>query len=283
MRGSGTSHGAATIVNAIANGKGAAFGIDLRTVAEVELTEGYGVEVVMDGFPGEDPGLAERCVRAVLDRHAPGERYHARVRTSSQIPISRGLKSSSAAANAIIKAAVDALGLADEPLDLVRMGTRAAIEAGVSVTGAFDDACASMLGGIVMTDNRSETLLARDIMPDHLKVVIDIPDLQIRKGSLPLDRIRAVSGITDLAFRRALEGDYHLALTLNGMCYSAAAGLDQEVAMAALQSGALSAGVTGTGPATVMLVEEDKVRDFLSAMKGRQLAVVDIYNGEGNK
>lgn len=283
MRGSGTSHGAATIVNAIANGKGAAFGIDLKTVAEVELTKGYGVEVTMDGFPDEDPGLAERCVRAVLDRHAPGDRHHAQVWTSSQIPISRGLKSSSAAANAIIMATMDALGISGEPLELVRIGTKAAIEAGVSVTGAFDDACASMLGGVVMTDNRSEALLARDIMPEYLKAVIDIPDFQIRKGSLPIGRIKAVSEIVDLAFRRALEGDYHRALTLNGMCYSAAMGLRQEVAMAALQNGALSAGVTGTGPATVMLVDEDKVRDFLSSMKGYQLAVVDIYNGEEDR
>ena len=37
------AHGAATIVNAIALGKGAAFGVDLWTKAEVKLTDEPGV------------------------------------------------------------------------------------------------------------------------------------------------------------------------------------------------------------------------------------------------
>jgi shikimate kinase len=36
-------HGAATIINAIALGKGAAFGVDLWTKAEVKLTDDPGV------------------------------------------------------------------------------------------------------------------------------------------------------------------------------------------------------------------------------------------------
>ena len=122
MKGTGASHGAATIVNAIANGKGAAFGLDLRTEATVELTEGSGFEVVMDGLPGESTALAERCVLGVLERVGGGRRYHAKITTRSQIPVSRGLKSSSAAANAIIFAALDALdAYTDQPDDPARM------------------------------------------------------------------------------------------------------------------------------------------------------------------
>jgi shikimate kinase len=279
MKGTGTSHGAATIVSAFASGKGAAFGIDLSTTAEVVLSEGEGIDVIIDGFSEESTVLAENCVRAVLGLHAPGQRFHARVTTRSSIPVSRGLKSSSAAANAIVFGTLDALGVQMDEVQAIRLGTRAAIEAGVSVTGAFDDACASWFGGVVLTDNRSEQILARDQLPNSLKVLVHVPDFQIRKASLPLERIAAVRGIVDLAFQQAQSGDYDRALTLNGMCYSAALGLDQEVAMKALQSGALAAGLTGSGPATVMLVVEDKVREFIEAMKGYDLLTVDLYNG----
>jgi len=283
MKGTGTSHGAATIVSAFASGKGAAFGIDLSTTAEVELSEGDGTEVIIDGFSNESTALAENCVRAVLGAKAPGRKYHARVVTRSTIPVSRGLKSSSAAANAIIFGTLDALGEGMDELAAIRLGTKAAIDAGVSVTGAFDDACASRFGGIVLTDNRSEQILARDAMPDYLKVLIHVPAFQIRKASLPKERIAAVRSIVDLAFQQAQQGDYARALTLNGMCYSTALGLDQEVSLKALQNGALAAGLTGSGPATVMLVVEDKVKEFISSMKGYDLKMVDLYNGGGER
>lgn len=283
MKGIGTSHGAATIVNAIANGKGAAFGLDLRTEATVELTEGEGIDVVMDGLEGESTSLAERCVLGVLDRVGGGKRYHAEVRTASQIPVSRGLKSSSAAANAIVLATLDALNVELDLVEAMRIGTRAAIDAGVSVTGAFDDACACAMGGVVLTDNRSEEILFHGAMPEYLRVLIHVPEFQVRKASLPRDRIAAVKGLVDLAFEEARQGEYFRALTLNGMCYSTALGLDQEVALRALMNGALAAGLTGTGPAMVMLVVEDKVREFRKAMSGYELVEARVRNPEGRR
>jgi shikimate kinase len=282
MKGKGTSHGAATIVNAIAGGKGAAFGLDLRTEATVELTTGKGTVVTMDGLAGESGSLVERCVHEVLALKGGSRSYHAEVMTSSQIPVSRGLKSSSAAANAVIMATLDALGETMDEIEAIRIGTRAAIEAGVSITGAFDDACACALGGVVLTDNRSETILFRGRMPDYVKALVHVPPRQIRKDTLPRAYISSMTGLVDLAFHQALEGDYYRALTLNGMCYSTALGLDQTIVLKALQRGALAAGLTGTGPATVMLVVEDKVREFTDSMKEYELMVVDIYNGEGD-
>jgi shikimate kinase len=281
MRGTGTCHGAATIVSAFATGKGAAFGLDLTTTADVELTSGQGTEVIIEGFPDEGTKLAENCVKAVLDAAVPGKTYHARVVTRSAIPVSRGLKSSSAAANAIVFATLDALGAEMDELQAIRLGTRSAVDAGVSVTGAFDDACAAWFGGVVLTDNRSEQIVARGEMPCCLKALVHVPGFQIRKSSLPLERIAAVRGIVDLAFQQAQQGDYARALTLNGMCYSAALGLDQEVALKALQNGALAAGLTGSGPATVMLVVADKVKEFVSAMAGYDLQAVELYKGGG--
>jgi len=278
MRGRGVSHGAATIVNAIAHGKGAAFGIDLSTSAEVHLHQGEGVEVELQD--DEDPSLAVRCVRNVLESYSPDRDMGALVRTESNIPISRGLKSSSAAANAVVLATMDALSIEIDPLDAIRIGTRSSVEAGVSVTGAFDDAAACLLGGVVVTDNSSEELLKRDRLPQDIRALIHVPDRKIRKGSLPLDRIRSMAPIARTAFDLAMDGDYFWAMTMNGICYSAILDLDQELAMEAMRKGALSAGVSGTGPATVILVREDCLEDLLGELVDWELMEVGLNHGE---
>ena len=55
--------GAATILNAVATWKGSAFGICLKTTAEVELDRSSGVR---GDIPGIDATLAVRCVELVL-------------------------------------------------------------------------------------------------------------------------------------------------------------------------------------------------------------------------
>src|SRR5207249_1163334 len=137
------------IVNAIASGSGAAFGLALRASVTVETRpETFGVRV--DTSSGVDPGLAQNAALRVLDRS--GSRQGLAISVDSEIPVSRGLKSSSAVANAVVLASARALGAELEPLEVIRIGVDAALDAGVTLTGAFDDACASFFGGIVLTD-----------------------------------------------------------------------------------------------------------------------------------
>jgi len=269
-------------VNAIATGKGAAFGIDLKTEAWVELNDSRKIDVDIEGFQGESDELARRCVINTLDRFKAIDRG-ASVTTRSQIPISRGLKSSSAAANAIVLATVEALGEELSELDAIKIGTKSAIEAKVSITGAFDDACASLLGGIVLTDNSKHQLIRRESMPAGLKVLIHVPPFQIRKQKLPLQRIRSLSKLIDVAFAEALAGRYAEAMMLNSLCYSAALELETKVMMGALQKGALAAGLSGTGPATAILVHEEDADHFLSVLDGKDFIVADIYNGKDSR
>ncbi len=67
-RGEATAYGAVTIVNALATGKGAAFGIDLWTKATVELSDDKTIETIILNEKNENTLLVEKCVRAVLDR-----------------------------------------------------------------------------------------------------------------------------------------------------------------------------------------------------------------------
>jgi shikimate kinase len=117
------SHGAATIVNAIALDKGAAFGVDLWTKAEVKLTDEPAIikgEITSD--PNESTALIERTVARVFQHFGVEKRFGAKVKTWSNIPIARGLKSSSVAANAVALATVAALGETLDDLTVVNLG-----------------------------------------------------------------------------------------------------------------------------------------------------------------
>jgi shikimate kinase len=132
------SHGAATIINAIATGKGAAVGVDLWTKAAVELTDEAGhVDVTIRSDSSENPALAQKTVGRVLNYFGYAEEFGAKVETTSNIPVARGLKSSSAAANAIALATTAALERSLDDVTLVKLGVDGALDAKVTITGAF--------------------------------------------------------------------------------------------------------------------------------------------------
>jgi len=92
VRAQASCFGAGTIVNAIAIGRGAAFGLALRVTATAETKpEGLGVRVYVPG--GLDPALVRSCAERVM-RQSPQE-VGMEVTVTSEIPVSRGLKSSS--------------------------------------------------------------------------------------------------------------------------------------------------------------------------------------------
>ena len=65
MKGYAWAKGAASILNAVATWKGSAFGIDLKTQAEVELDNSV---CIKGQVPGVDTRLIEHCVELVLER-----------------------------------------------------------------------------------------------------------------------------------------------------------------------------------------------------------------------
>lgn len=253
------AYGAVTVVNALATGKGAALGIDTWVEAVVRLTsEGGVIEGRILDDPAESDVLIQHVVRRVL-RHFGFERgYGAYVETRSNIPIARGLKSSSAAANAIALATLDALGESMDDLAIIRLGVEAATEAGVTVTGAFDDACASYFGGFVITDNVKKTLIRQEGVGDY-KVLIHAPGQKVYTRAIDLKRIEPFKQFIEFAYREAYRGSVWTAMIMNGLLYSAALGIDPVIALDAMKSGAVAAGLSGTGPAVAAIVEEDKI------------------------
>jgi shikimate kinase len=261
-------HGAATIVNAIALGNGAAFGVDLWTKAEVKLTDEPGVilaEIVCD--PKESTLLIEKTVERVLQHFSLEKIFGAKVKTQSNIPIARGLKSSSAAANATALAVVAALEQPLDDLEIVKIGVEAAFDAKVTVTGAFDDACASYFGGVVITDNSNQKIIKQMQLMEDFSVLFHVPPQKAYTADSNLNRLQTVKPLVEIAFKSALEGKVWEALTLNGLVYSSASNLNPAIAIDALAAGAVAAGLCGKGPAVTSVVSKDKVDSVKAALK----------------
>ena len=265
---SAIAHGAATIVNAIALGKGAAFGVDLWTKAEVKLTnEPDLIEVGITSDPKESTLLVEKTVARVLQRFNLEKAFGAKVKTASNIPVARGLKSSSVVANATALAAIAALGKKLDDLEIIKIGVEAAFDAKVTVTGAFDDACASYFGGALITDNLNREILNRISLSKDLVVLFLVPPQKAYTIDSDVTRLQTVKPLVEIAFEKALDGRIWEALTLNGLVYSAASDLNPTIAIDALGAGAVAAGLCGKGPAVTAITPKEHVDKVKSALK----------------
>jgi shikimate kinase len=276
MEGRAAALGAGTVLNALATGTGAAFGIDVETRASVALDPAAeGVEGSISEAPDADTALIERCVSLATDRWGDGE--GGAVRTDSDVPLAAGLKSSSAAANATVLATCDALGLtvgdevdgdADPAVDVTRLeacrlGVRAAREAGVTVTGAFDDATASMLGGVTVTDNGADELRSREAV--DWEVLVWTPPERAYSADADVARCEAVAPVADLVADLALGGRYAEAMTVNGLAFSAALGFDADPAVEAMPH-ATGVSLSGTGPSVVAVADPTDPETDLDAV-----------------
>jgi shikimate kinase len=261
MEGQARAPAAGTVLNALATGTGSAFAIDEYTRATVSLDDTGTVEGTVAEEPDADTALIERCVAAVVERVGDGQ--GGTVRTESDIPMASGLKSSSAAANATVLATLDALSarnaLSREAA--ARLGVEVAREVGVTVTGAFDDASASMLGGVTVTDNTTDELLAQEAV--DWNVLVYTPPEQVFSAGADVERCRRVAPVAELVADLALEGAYAQAMTVNGLAFCAALGFSPDPVVEAM-SAAEGVSLSGTGPSFTAIGDRgalERIRD----------------------
>lgn len=267
MKGVASSCASVTVVNAMATGKGAAFGVELRLRAEVELdptTTKIKGKVI---GARESPRLVEICVRKVLEKYH--HRCGARVKTYSEIPVAVGLSSSSAAANAAVLATFASLGIKPKWREVLELGIEASFEAGVTLTGAFDDAAASLLGCGVITDNLKRRILKKFHIDPSLKVVIFVPPTKLYTSKVDISSFRDIRDLVDIAHKQAILGNIFGAMVLNGLAYSHALKHDPLIALEALSKGALAAGLTGKGPAVAAIAYPEDVENIKNVWKRR--------------
>lgn len=268
------SPGSATIINAIATGFGSAFGIDLEIECEAKSTDG---QITCSNDVGADNTLMELCVERVFNHYGIDKNeFGIDLKTKSSLPMASGLSSSSASSNAIVKVVSTIVSeefnkkaLGD--LEVINMAIDASLEAGVTITGSFDDATASYFGGVVVTDNKNRQFIIRERM-DEYPILVYMPNFHSKSGDSNPERMRLLAPLVETAFDFAKCKDYFKALTLNGLIYSATLGFDSTIAVDALEAGAIASGLSGTGSSFVAVVRDDaidEVRDAWSKYDGR--------------
>ena len=119
----------------------------------------------------------------------------------------------------------------------------------------------------MITNNSKRSLLKVFNFPDDIAVLFHIPSEKTYTMKTDTATLRIISQQVELAFNEALNGNYWNALTLNGFLHAAALKLDASPTIEALRCGAVAAGITGKGPATVAVASTEKTAAIINAWK----------------
>ena len=252
-----TMHGAISIVNAIATGKGSALGISLKVTAEVSLENGQGIKF----HRTKD----NKLLRNIVYKTIPAEiiaNNMVSIHIESEIPLGFGLKSSSAVSNAVALACSRLIDSNMGDYTVLDIAVSASLDAKVTVTGGYDDAAACYFGGFVLTDNYTRNLIRREKAPDNLYAIILLPQNASRGN---INKLSIMSDFFINAFNLAEAGEYWKAMKLNGVLASAALSVNYEPVRAALERHALGASVSGNGPSMAAVAYENRIDDIKSA------------------
>jgi shikimate kinase len=251
--GTGSANGACSLIHAAGIGYGASLGLELPV--KVRLLDAPVRRKV------DDP---DALLDAVFDAWTgaghplPAGTLAWSVR--SDIPPRQGLKSSAAVAVAALRALADATDQKLSTSDLVELAGTAQLAAGVSITGAYDDAWAAAAPGWRLVDVDASSAAERVVLegeglnPDDWRVLIltgpEREQHPPREAFLP----------HAMHFQQALialqEGRPLVALTQNGRGVVAAIqdNVGRQLANHAFVNGGRAAGISGSGPAIVIVV-----------------------------
>ncbi len=251
------SHGGASVLNAVPTGIGSAFALDLEV----------NVRACENGESNQFPsGAVEKVYEVMKERYCP-QLKGISIEVKSTIPPGGGLKSSSAVTNATAIALARLCGLRLSPFEILRIAIEGSKRAGVTITGALDDASASLLGGWVVTNNFEMEILQRRALPELPVIVIP------RRGrKFGFDEIKGRLSILRRQFEEVekmvmTEREPWNAMTLNGLLVASALGYSTEPILTALSKGALAASISGNGPSYVIVTERDNFEEIYDAFK----------------
>jgi len=247
-------HGAVSLVNAIATGKGATLGISLNVEVIIEISQGKGITI-----DSKSKNLSLRLIKKTIEKSVSKmdlQKTKFRVYLKSEIPTGYGLKSSSAISSAVALACAKLFKPKIDDSQVLLAGVNASIESGVSITGAYDDACACYYGGFMITDNYKRKIIHSKKAPKNLLVVIFIPRSR-RRGNIK--NLKSLSPVFEQAWNLAKNSDYWNAMILNGLAASSILNSDPKIITDLVEKGALGASVSGNGPAIAAVCKKENV------------------------
>jgi len=261
-----TVHGAISLVNAIANQKGATLGIALKVEAIVESTEGKGITI-----QSENQSLSSRLINKTVEKIVSKkdlEQNKITITLDSEIPTGYGLKSSSAISSAIALACAKIFKPKLTDQQILLAGVDASIESKVSITGAYDDACSCYYGGFNVTDNAKKKRIHFEKGPSNLVAVIFIPKNR-KRGNLK--KLQILSSVFEVAWELARRGRYWEAMTINGFATASILNSDPKLITDLIEKGALAASISGNGPSIAAVIKKENeaaIKKIFSVLEG---------------
>ena len=270
-----TVHGAISIVNAIATGKGATLGISPKVEALMEESSGTGINIHSD-----NQSLSSRLISRTIEKIIPKKQLAKSkldLQLNSEIPTGYGLKSSSAISSCVALAAAKLFGQKIDDSKILLAGVNASIETKVSLTGAYDDACACYYGGFNVTDNYKRKIILTKKAPTNLKVVVFIPNSR-KRGNVK--KLKTLNYVFERAWNFAKNEDYWNAMILNGFATASILNADPKLITALVEKGAIGASISGNGPSIAAVTKQaniTSIKKVFSNLDGK-VVVTKINN-----
>ena len=268
-------HGAVSLVNAISTGNGATLGIDTFVKTRLETKDGTGIYITSD-----NKTISSRLINKVIENIVPKrqlEKTRLELDFKSNIPTGYGLKSSSAISTAVSMACSKAFKKDMNDKKILKVGVESSIQTKVSITGAFDDACACYYGGFNVTNNYKRDLIFRHPAPKNLEAIIFLPKSR-KRGNLK--KLKNFKDAFEKAWEFARKSDYWNAAILNGIATSSILNSNPELILKLVKKGAIGATISGNGPSIVAIVKRDhgsNIKKEFSLLEG-SIIVSNINN-----
>ena len=255
--GTGQAHGACSLLHAAGTGYGASIALDLPIIVKAldrpskrQLEDSDGVlPAVVDAWVSNGLALPEGL--------EANDIYWA---VASKIPQNRGLKSSAALSVAGIKALCEATNTDLSDFEIVSLSSQAQMNAGVSITGSIDDSWACLTKGWRLINANAEDIESGVVMsgpgpnPDDWIVLIATRDE--RKSRPELENFAPLFQEFEKALIALQQGEILNCLTINGRAVCSVTNdlQGRRIANDAFINGARASGVTGSGPAVVIII-----------------------------
>ena len=155
--------------------------------------------------------------------------------------------------------------------EILSSGVDASIETKVSLTGAYDDACACYYGGFVVTDNYKRKIICSERCKTDISAIIFIPKSR-KRGNVK--KLGTLSNVFEEAWNLAKNSDYWNAMKINGLATSIILNSDPKIIFKLIEEGALGASVSGNGPSIAAIAKKNilpKLAKIFSSLEGNTM------------
>ena len=258
------THSAISVVNALATGKGSTIGVEIPCRVEASFVESKEPRVEIKSSIPDPHKLIETSVNYALSeiKASIPRGCSIKIAIDSSIPPAVGLKSSSAVSVAVVKAIFKLFNVRRDPKSILDVSCRASKDSKASITGAYDDASAALLGGLLCTDNTNFEIVKHTTLPRALGSLVEIlvPMQKRYTSSIDKSAYSLQRGESQRAFQYALKAEIAQAMFLNSVVQCAALGYSLEPVIIALMAGASASGITGKGPAVAAICSNSTVQ-----------------------